>query len=126
MRNKYLKQTDNRQTTPFESSEEAWFWYCLCQRLGFERARGNGKGIARPCESSDIVIAVKKLLRMGRIRPAHLKVMTYYGQEQAPPHVNFGATERICSLWREAMDFLDSLLRQKGIVGDLSADGVSG
>ena len=119
MRNKYLKQTDNRQTTPFETSEEAWFWYCLCEQLGFERAKGNGQGIARPCESSDIVIAVKRLLHLGYLRPEHLKIMKHYGVEQAPPHVNFGATERICALWKEAMSFLDSLLRQKGIVGCL-------
>ena len=119
MRNKYLKHTDNRPATPFESSEEAWFWYCLCERLGFERARSRGNGIVRPCESSDIMIAVRRLLHLGRIRPAHLTVMTHYGREQAPPHINFGATARICALWQEAMCCLDSLLRQKGIVTSL-------
>ena len=117
MRNKYQKLLDNRQTTPFESSEAAWFWYCLCEQLGFERARGGTSKTARPCESSDIIIAVKQLIQKGILKPTHVCVMKHYGQEQAPPHINFGATKRICRLWSEAMSALDSLLRRKGIVG---------
>ena len=109
MRNIYQKLTDNRETIPFQSSEDAWFWYCLCEQLGFE--------VARPCESSDILIAVKRLMREGLLKPEHIQILQKYGFEQTPPHVNFGATERICRLWREAMGFLDSLLRRKGIVG---------
>ena len=117
MRNKYQKQSDNRQTTPFSSSEEAWFWYCLCEQLGYERAKGGDSKIARPCESSDIFLAVKRLLSQGLLKPIHIRVLQKYGAEQAPPHINFGATDRICGLWREAMEMLDSLLRRKGIVG---------
>ena len=116
MRNKYLKRTDNRQTTPFESSEEAWFWCCLCEKLGRERANGGKSEMARPCESSDILIALKRLLHQGLIRPAHVLVLQSFGEEQAPPHPNFGATERVCRLWREAMNYLGILLKQKGIV----------
>ena len=117
MRNIYQKRTDNRQATPFSSSEEAWFWFCLCEQLGQERARGGASNTERPCESSDILIALKRLMRQGLVRPEHIRILQHYGLEQAPPHVNFGATERICRLWREAMGYLDSLLRQKGIVG---------
>ncbi len=116
MRNKYQTQTDNRETTPFESSEEAWFWYCLCEQLGHLRARGGDSNIARPCESSDIIIAVKKLLNKGKINPDHMRILQRYGAEQAPPHPHFGASRRICELWHEAMGFLDIILRQKGIV----------
>jgi hypothetical protein len=117
MRNIYQKLTDNRETIPFQSSEDAWFWYCLCEQLGFDRAKGGESKTARPCESSDILIAVKRLMRDGLLKPEHIRILQKYGFEQAPPHVNFGATERICRLWREAMGFLDSLLRRKGIVG---------
>jgi hypothetical protein len=116
MRNKYQTQTDNRETTPFESSEEAWFWYCLCEQLGHTRAHGGDSRIARPCESSDIIIAVKKLIQKGMIHPEHIHILQRYGIEQAPPHPHFGATQRICKLWNEAMHFLDTILRQKGIV----------
>lgn len=116
MRNKYQIQIDNRETTPFESSEEAWFWYCLCEQLGHERAHKGDSHIARPCESSDIIIAVKKLIHKGAINPEHINILKQYGYEQAPPHPHFGATQRICKLWHEAMHFLDTILRQKGIV----------
>jgi len=116
MRNKYLTFTDNRESTPFESTEEAWFWYCLCESLGFERAKGHSSQIARPCETSDIILAVKRLLHEGLLNPEHIRILQKYGFEQAPPHINFGATQKICRLWKEAIKSLDSLLRRKGIV----------
>ena len=64
----------------------------------------------------DIAIAVKKLLREGTIRPEHLKVLTKYGFEQVPPHPHFGDSLKICNLWKEALSFLESILRKKGIV----------
>ena len=118
MRNKYQKQSDNRETTPFLSSEEAWFWYCLCEQIGFERGHGHSGKIARPCETSDIILAVKRLLHNGSIGPDHIRVLQKYGFEQAPPHINFGAPRRVCSLWQEAMRFLDSILRKKGIIAN--------
>ena len=48
MKNKYLKYTDTRECVPFETSEEAWFWCCLCEQLGHERARGGEAKTARP------------------------------------------------------------------------------
>ena len=119
MRNKYLKQTDNRLTTPFESSEEAWFWYCLCEQLGSQRGHGHEGKVSRPCESSDIILSVKRLFHKGLLKLEQIRVLQKYGFEQAPPHIHFGATERICRLWREAMGYLDSLLKQKGIVATL-------
>ena len=116
MKNKYLSFTDNRETTPFESAEEAWFWYCLCEELGFERAKGHTDKTARPCETSDIILAVKRLLRDGSLQPEHIRILQKYGFEQAPPHINFGATQKICNLWKEAISSLDSILKRKGIV----------
>ena len=119
MRNKYLSLTDTRKTTPFESSEEAWFWYCLCESLKGERTHNHEAKIVRPCESSDIAIVVKRLLRDGVIRQEHLKVLTKYGFEQIPPHPYFGDSLKICRLWKEALSFLESILRKKGIVYSL-------
>ena len=116
MRNKYLSEVDTRKATPFESSEEAWFWYCLCENLKNERAHGYEAKTIRPCESADIAIAVKRLLRNGTLRPEHLKVLAKYGYTQVPPHEHFGDTPRICRLWQEGLKFLGQLLKQKGIV----------
>lgn len=116
MRNKYLTFTDNREFTPFESAEEAWFWYCLCESLGSERAKGHSGKTVRPCETSDIILAVKHLLHEGLLKPEHIRILQKYGFEQAPPHINFGATQKICTLWKEAISGLHSILKRKGIV----------
>ncbi len=119
MRNKYQTQTDTRKTVPFETPEDAWFWFCLCEQLGQTRARGGESRIARPCESSDIIIAVKRLMNQGLLKAEHIRILEHYGFDQAPPHPNFGATARVCRLWREAMSFLEMILRRKGIVACL-------
>jgi len=119
MKTQYKTNTETRITTPFISSEEAWFWYCLCEKLGFQRAHGGESRIARPCESSDIAISVKKLFRQGILKPEHIKVLSKYGFEQVPPHPHFGDTPKICQIWDEALKFLETLLRQKGIVYNL-------
>ena len=116
MRNKYLILTDNRETMPFSSAEEAWFWYCLCEQLGNNHPNAATTHVVRPCESSDIFLAVKKLMRAGVLRPKHIKVLSKYGFEQIPPHPHFGDSLSICNIWQEAIRFLDSLLRRKGIV----------
>ena len=119
MRNKYLKQTDGRETVPFETTEKAWFWYCLCRQLGFEKGHRQSGQMARPCETSDIFISLKRLLCQGVLRRAHLLVLHIYGDRQEPPHINFGASERVCRLWQDAIAALDVLLREKGIVAGL-------
>ena len=116
MRNKYLTFVKEEKTTPFESAEEAWFWYCLCEQLQKGSQHYSGSHVARPCEKSDILIAVKRLTQMGRLRPCHLKILSKYGFSQVPPHPHFGDSLKICSLWQEALDFLGALLKKKGIV----------
>ena len=101
---------------PFDSAEEAWFWYCLCEQQGANRGHCGDSNVCRPCETSDIFVAVKSLLRGGVLRPAHVKVLSKYGYCQVPPHPHFGDSLKICKLWKEALAFLDVLLRKKGIV----------
>ena len=116
MRNKCQFHSTNQQTTPFTSTEEAWFWYCLCEQLEHSKIKTNSHHLIRPCESSDIFLAVKKLMHAGILRPKHIKVLSKYGFEQIPPHPHFGDSLNICNIWQEAIRFLDSLLRRKGIV----------
>ncbi len=105
-----------QNTTPFDNSEEAWFWCCLCESLGCMRGKGGHRTVVRPCESSDIIIAVKRLLGSGIISQEHAQILSKYGMQQMPPHPNFGDSPRICKLWNEALDFLNNILKQKGIV----------
>lgn len=116
VKKEYKILIDNRTFVPFDSSEEAWLWCCLCESLSSVRARGNASRIARPCESVDIWIAVKKLFQTGQLTPNHLAVLEKYGFQQLPPHEKFGQNKRECSLWREGLNRLESLLKLKGIV----------
>ncbi|MBQ3696269.1 MAG: hypothetical protein II938_04835 [Alphaproteobacteria bacterium] len=116
MRNKYLSFSKEKKTTPFDSAEEAWFWCCLCEGLEKGSCHRADSNVARPCETSDIIIAVKRLAQMGILRPSHVKVLSKYGTSQVPPHPHFGDSLKICELWREGLNFLDVLLRKKGIV----------
>ena len=116
MRNKYLSYIKEEEMTPFENAEEAWFWCCLCEQLQKGSRHRADSNVVRPCEKSDIVIAVKRLLQTGVLRPSHIKILSKYGLSQVPPHPHFGDSLKICSLWKEALDFLDVLLKKKGIV----------
>lgn len=116
MKKTYCNDYETEDTTPFDSSEEAWFWCCLCESLGHIRAHGGDRKISRPCESSDIIIAVKRLVQSGKITAEQAKILLKYGKEQTPPHPHFGDSLRVCSLWREALNFLGGILKQKGIV----------
>lgn len=112
----YQTLVDNREYIPFENSEEAWLWCCLCESLGnSERAAGTAES-RRPCESSDIILSVKKLVQAGQLNQNHLKVLSKYGLLQIPPHENFGQAPKECSLWREGLKLLENILKLKGIV----------
>ena len=116
MRNKYLSFVREKETQPFESAEEAWFWYCRCEQIGYPRPVKSNSTMARPCETSDIFITLKNLFKTGVLRAAHIKVLSKYGYSQTPPHPHFGDDSRICALWQEALDFLGLSLKKKGIV----------
>ena len=109
-------RADYRETTLFESAEEAWFWFCFCESLGSERGRGSSSSIVRPCETSDISLVVKRLVREKRLGQIHLRVMSRYGLKQMPPHVNSGDSLASCRLWCEAMEVLTEVLFKKGIL----------
>lgn len=116
MRKKYLSLIREKEVCPFDSAEEAWFWYCRCEQNRDVRPCRSDSTLSRPCETSDIFIALKKLFKVGVLRSVHLKVLSHYGYAQVPPHPHFGDSPKICSLWREALDFLGISLKKKGIV----------
>ena len=116
MRKKYLSFIREKETQPFDSAEEAWFWYCRCEQNGSVRPQYDESLKGRPCETSDIFITLKNLLKTGILKAIHLKVLSHYGYAQIPPHPHFGDSPKICSLWQEALDFLGISLKKKGIV----------
>jgi len=116
MRKKYLSFIPDKETQPFDSAEEAWFWYCRCEQIGRPRPVYDDTPTVRPCETSDIFITLKNLWKAGILRAAHIKVLSKYGYAQTPPHPHFGDDSKICALWQEALDFLGFSLKKKGIV----------
>ncbi len=105
-------------TVPFDSAEEAWFWYARCQRLRREgaRFRDDGGQLRRPCDPDDLYRAAVALLRGKRIHLHHVAVLAEYGLRDRPPDPRCGDEQRAARLWDEALDHLTTALRGKGIV----------
>ena len=103
---------------PFASAEAAWFWAWPAWAAKMEGARivAGLADVPRPCEPSDVVNAVRRLLRRGALHMNHLEALVAWGaQGQAPNYER--PRERIAwSRWRDAMDALEPVLREKGIV----------
>lgn len=109
------KTFDQRSGEPFQTAEEAWLWYSLCQQARLDGARMRaGMGlVARPCAPDDIAREVSRLYRRRVLRGAHLRVLVRLGCARGVATGGGEAEER---LWREALDHLDEPLRAKGIV----------
>lgn len=112
--------SDLAAAKPFASAEEAWFWTMAALRARREGARFRaaiGNAI-RPCEPDDVVRCLDRLWRQRRVETAHLRVLGWYGERQAPPDPRHPNDRGPARLWDEAMMRLDAALRAKGIVGE--------
>ncbi|MCP5367661.1 MAG: hypothetical protein H6907_11435 [Hyphomicrobiales bacterium] len=112
------------ESTPFDSAEEAWFWYVRCQVARNDGARfvANSGLFVRPCEPDDIFCAVMQLIRSRKISRQHLRVLMAYGLREAPPDPRCGEEAAHAALWDLALDRLTTRLRAKGIVAPPAAD----
>ena len=111
-------RADYRQGEPFYTAEEAWLWCCWCETHKGDRGRFSSarRSVARPCEASDILIVLKRLVWKGILKQYHVRVLSKYGLEQMPPHISFGASFDECRLWRDALFVMEPILISKGIV----------
>lgn len=104
-------------TTPFDTAEEAWFWFVRSQQLRREGARLECRGeISRPCDPDDVYRAVMSLARQGRLGRAHLLVLGKFGLDGRPPDSRRGDEAASSCLWMEALERLSGALRAKEIV----------
>ena len=103
---------------PFETAEDAWFWFIRCQRLRRAGARlSDGPGdTARPCDPDDIYRAVRELAVRRCLRPEHLDVLARFGVRESPPDTRCREESRAARLWAESLDSLASVLKSKAIV----------
>jgi hypothetical protein len=105
-------------SVPFASTEEAWFWFVQAQEARSSGARivaGRGT-VPRPCEPLDMMREVDRLYRQRKLIRDHLHVLVHYGRRLMAPNPERRLEIRASSLWREALAFLDPVLREKGIV----------
>jgi len=112
------RTTPLRRTTPFQSAEEAWFWYIRCQKARNDGARMEVDMAreARPCEPDDMYRAVKTLSDNKKITPHHVHVLAKYGHHERPPDPRCQEEVRPHRLWEEALDKLTTLLKKKDII----------
>lgn len=109
---------DEAPANPFESAEEAWFWFVRCQQVRREGARlgGGCASFSRPCDPDDVYCAVVGLNRRRLLSAAHLDVLGTFGVAGRPPDARRTDESRAAKLWEEALDRLSTVLRAKGIV----------
>lgn len=105
-------------TQPFGTAEEAWLWYAHCQlaRLAGCRPRPDMGAIPRPCDPDDIHREVMRLFRLNRIQTEHLRTLAELGTRLAGENAAISWSDQQDKLWCEALDRLETSLRNKGIV----------
>lgn len=112
------RRTADIPATPFDSVEEAWFWFIQAQAARNDGARitaGQG-AVARPCEPIDILKVLDGLYRQRRVLMDHLLVLRHYGRRMMAPDPHRVKELRAHTLWREALERLHPVLARKGIV----------
>ena len=104
----------------FESAEEVWFWFCLCESTPRGRTP-NYSGTMRPCETSDVAIIVKRLLLNKKLSQSHLKILSLYGLKQISPSEKYGDPVKHCFLWKQALEHLSDVFNSKGLIRKMSS-----
>ena len=102
----------------FENAVEAWFWFIQAQEAKNEGARFTA-GLSltpRPCEPTDILKILDRLYRNRRLERDHLLVLRHYGRRQLAPDPRRVKEVRADKLWKEALERIEAVLIQKGIV----------
>ncbi|MGB0719001.1 MAG: hypothetical protein ACPGRX_00920 [Bdellovibrionales bacterium] len=107
-----------QNTVPFESAEEAWFWFIAAQQARCEGARvASGQSLyPRPCEPIDILKVLDSLYRKRRLLRDHLLVLRHYGRRHMPPDPHRIKEARAYKLWIEALDRMGEVFVRKGII----------
>ena len=119
VKDKYDPQTmSDDRFVPFDSAEEAWFWFIQAQTAKNEGARfSSGLGDKpRPCEPADILNILNRLHRSRRLLMDHVLVLRHYGKRLMPPDFTRSNEMRAYNFWHEALDVLTEVFIEKGIV----------
>jgi len=112
------KSVPSMKTKPFDSVEEAWFWFIQAQQARNDGARfAAGQGlIPRPCEPMDILRILDRLYRQRRLLRDHLLVLRHYGRRLMRPDARRVKEARASAIWDQALERLAPALEKKEIV----------
>lgn len=118
-------RTNYAQTIPFETVEEAWFWFIAAQAARNDGARiAAAMGVTRPCEPIDILKILDDLYRNRRLIRDHFLVLRYYGVRNMPPDPRRPKEIRAARLWKEALERIEPVMIRKGIVRKIEGDNI--
>ncbi len=103
---------------PFQSVEEAWFWFIAAQQARNDGARyvAGAGDIRRPCEPVDILKVLDSLYRKRRLFRDHFLVLRHYGRRFMAPDPRRVKEQRAHILWKEALERIEPVLEKKGII----------
>lgn len=103
---------------PFETAEEAWFWFIAAWQAKIDGVRlVSGAGaIPRPCEPVDIMNILNRFYKSRLLLWDHFVVLRHYGVRFVAPDAGRAKEARASRLWDEAIAKLEPVLIEKGIV----------
>ncbi len=102
---------------PFDTAEEAWFWFMRAQAARRDGRRfDGGGGMVRPCEADDVYLVARNLVRVGVLKVLHLRTLLDFGARDRAPDGRLRAEQAAARLWDEALDRMSTILRRKGIL----------
>ena len=112
------RQTHQEGNQPFETAQEAWFWFIKAQEARNDGARYKAglSLIARPCEPTDILKILDRLYRQRLLLRDHLLVLRHYGRRQYAPDPRRVKEAIAHKLWVEAFERIEPVLLRKKIV----------
>ena len=108
---------------PFESTEEAWFWFIDARAAQIDGAVRHSRPGAqpRPCEPVDILNILNRLYRDRRMTIEHLRVLKHYGDRHTPPTPARPSERAAAALWDQAIERLTECFIRHGIVSPPAA-----
>lgn len=108
----------NTTNVPFDTMEEAWFWFMRSVAAGRDGAmqRAGLAQMPRPCEPSDFLNILDRLYQKRILLIDHLRVLSHYGERLYPPNPRRPKEARSYYIWLEALSHLEPILRAKGIL----------
>ena len=98
----------------FQNAEQLWFWFLYSKSVQNDYARRRETATKRVCELLDVETLITKLYLCGKLTDEQLSVMKKFGDRRRAPHQYIWSENRAATLWREAMQTIESAAIERG------------